>query len=100
MTAPLENPVTVTESGNGSYAQFVKAGRHVMSADEPEAFGGQDTGPSPYEYVMAGLGACTAMTLRMLRAATIGHCRRRPSCCGTRRFNPRTARLRSIVSSA
>jgi putative redox protein len=65
MTAPLENPVTVTESGNGSYAQFVKAGRHIMGADEPEAFGGHDTGPSPYEYVMAGLGACTAMTLRM-----------------------------------
>jgi putative redox protein len=65
MTDTLENSVTVLESGNGPYAQFVTVGRHVMGADEPEHFGGRDTGPSPYEYVLAGLGACTAMTLRM-----------------------------------
>jgi putative redox protein len=57
--------VTVIESGNGPFAQFVTAGHHVMGADEPERLGGHDTGPSPYEYVMAGLGACTAMTMRM-----------------------------------
>ena len=34
MAAPPENPVTVTESGNGPYAQFVTAGRHLMGADE------------------------------------------------------------------
>jgi putative redox protein len=61
----FENAVTVVESGNGPYAQFVTAGRHVLGADEPEALGGRDTGPSPYEYILAGLGACTAMTLRM-----------------------------------
>jgi putative redox protein len=60
-----ENAVTVTESGLGPYAQFVTAGRHVMGADEPEQLGGRDTGASPYEYILAGLGACTAMTLRM-----------------------------------
>jgi putative redox protein len=65
MSIPPANPVTVVESGNGPYAQFVTAGRHVMGADEPEAVGGRDTGASPYEYVMAALGACTAMTLRM-----------------------------------
>jgi putative redox protein len=65
MTDALETSVTVVESGNGPYAQFVTAGRHVMGADEPERFGGRDTGPSPYEYLLAGLGACTAMTLRM-----------------------------------
>jgi putative redox protein len=59
------NPVTVIESGNGPYAQFVTVGHHVMGADEPETLGGRDTGPSPYEYLLAGLGACTAMTLRM-----------------------------------
>jgi putative redox protein len=68
MATLLENPVTVIESGNGPYAQFVTAGRHVMGADEPETFGGHDTGASPYEYVAAGLGACTAMTLRMYAA--------------------------------
>lgn len=57
--------VTVTESGNGPYGQIVAAGHHVLGADEPEKFGGHDTGLSPFEYLMAGLGACTAMTLRM-----------------------------------
>ncbi|BBE72825.1 OsmC family protein [Oharaeibacter diazotrophicus] len=57
--------VTVAESGNGPYGQVVTAGRHVFGADEPEAVGGRDTGPDPFELVMAGLGACTAMTVRM-----------------------------------
>ena len=65
MTDVVENTVTVTESGQGPYAQFVTVGRHVMGADEPELLGGRDTGASPYEYLLAGLGACTAMTLRM-----------------------------------
>lgn len=57
--------VTVTESGNGPYGQLVTAGHHVQGADEPERLGGHDTGLSPFEYLMAGLGACTAMTIRM-----------------------------------
>ena len=61
-TAPQ---ITVSESGNGPYGQIVTAGHHVQAADEPERVGGHDTGLSPFEYVMAGLGACTAMTLRM-----------------------------------
>lgn len=60
-----ERSVSVVESGNGPYAQFVTAGRQVFGADEPESFGGKDTGPDPYELVLAGLGACTAMTIRM-----------------------------------
>ena len=57
--------VHVGESGNGPYGQFVTVGRHVMGADEPLTIGGKDTGPTPFELVMAGLGACTTMTLRM-----------------------------------
>jgi putative redox protein len=58
--------VTVTESDvSGPYAQIVTAGRHVLSADEAESVGGHDTGPSPYEYLMAGLGTCATMTMRM-----------------------------------
>lgn len=43
----------------------LKVGKHNLIADEPEGFGGNDYGPSPYEYVSAGLSACTAMTLQM-----------------------------------
>jgi len=57
--------VVVAESGNGPYGQFITAGHHVLGADEPEAVGGKDTGPDPYELLLSALGACTAMTLRM-----------------------------------
>lgn len=60
-----QREVTVTESGNGPYGQYVTSGHHVFGADEPESLGGKDTGPDPYELVLAGLGACTAMTIRM-----------------------------------
>ncbi|WP_422860297.1 alpha/beta fold hydrolase [Flagellimonas sp. S174] len=43
----------------------MKVGNHYMLADEPESFGGNDFGPSPYEYVSAGLSACTVMTVQM-----------------------------------
>jgi len=57
--------VTVTDGGGGRYSQRVTVGRHVLSADEPPSRGGQDIGPSPNEYLLAGLGACTAITVRM-----------------------------------
>lgn len=60
--------VRVAEAGAGRYAQLVIAGRHRFRADEPLAAGGDDTGPTPYELVLAGLGACTSMTLRMYAA--------------------------------
>lgn len=60
-----ERIVTVVESGHGPYGNYVTAGRHVLGADEPESLGGRDTGPDPYELVLAGLGACTSMTIRM-----------------------------------
>ncbi len=63
--AMAKRSVIVQESGDGPYSEVVTVGPHLSRADEDEAFGGGDAGPSPYEYVMAGLGACTAMTLRM-----------------------------------
>ena len=57
--------VIVSENGNGRYQQTVIAGQHQLLADEPVSMGGGDTGPAPFDFIMAGLGACTSMTLRM-----------------------------------
>ena len=57
--------VRVTEAGEGRFAQLVAAGRHRLRADEPAAAGGDDSGPGPYDLLLASLGACTSMTLRM-----------------------------------
>ena len=52
------------ESTQG-YATVVRAGHHTVTADEPQAAGGTDTGPAPYQLLLASLAACTAITLRM-----------------------------------
>ena len=58
--------VVVSETGEGPFSQVVRAGQHTWTADEPLSVdGGTDTGPSPYDLVLAGLGACTTMTVRM-----------------------------------
>jgi len=64
-TVPVDaGTVVVSESGVGRFGQRVKVGRHLFAADEPEPTG-KDSGPSPYDLLLAGLGACTSMTLRM-----------------------------------
>ncbi|OHC60400.1 MAG: osmotically inducible protein OsmC [Rhodocyclales bacterium GWA2_65_19] len=57
--------VVVAENGQGRYQQAVTVGQHQLIADEPVSVGGADAGPAPFDLVMAGLGACTSMTLRM-----------------------------------
>ena len=57
--------VRVTETREGKFQQTVLAGKHRLFADEPESYGGLDSGPSPYDYLSIALGACTGMTLRM-----------------------------------
>jgi putative redox protein len=57
--------VEVAETREGTFTERVRAGRHVLRADEPAESGGTDTGPAPYDWLLAGLGACTAMTLRL-----------------------------------
>jgi putative redox protein len=57
--------VEVRETRTGPLAQGVRAGRHVLLAGEPVAVGGDDAGPGPYDYLLAALGACTSMTMRL-----------------------------------
>jgi uncharacterized OsmC-like protein/fermentation-respiration switch protein FrsA (DUF1100 family) len=57
--------VIVTETRSGLFQQSIQVGRHRLTADEPASVGGLDTGPNPYDFVLAGLGACTAMTVRL-----------------------------------
>jgi uncharacterized OsmC-like protein len=57
--------VVVRETRSSKFQQTVSVGPHRMLADEPVAAGGEDTGPGPYDFVLAGLGACTSMTMRM-----------------------------------
>ena len=51
--------------GEVDYAVDIKAGRHQFVCDEPQALGGADSGPAPYDLLLGSLGACTAITLRM-----------------------------------
>jgi putative redox protein len=53
-----------TETGDG-YRTKIQAGTHAFVADEPTDIGGTDTGPTPYDLLLAALGSCTGMTLRM-----------------------------------
>ena len=64
--APGSEPglVIVVGTGAGRFQQRVTAGRHRFLADEPAGVG-DDTGPTPYDLLLAGLGTCTSMTLRM-----------------------------------
>ncbi len=57
--------VVVTETGRGMFEQAVTVGAHHLVADEPVSVGGLDSGPSPYDLLLAALGACTAMTIRL-----------------------------------
>lgn len=66
--APTAQPgaVVVAEAASGGMAQLINfGGRLSLHADEPVDKGGTDTGPTPHELVLAGLGACTSMTMRM-----------------------------------
>lgn len=61
----LPRKVVVQETRASKLQQTVSIGPHRLLADEPLAAGGEDTGPGPYDYLIAGLGACTSMTMRL-----------------------------------
>jgi len=55
----------VRETRRGKFQQEVILGRHRLTADEPVDAGGLNSGPGPYDLLLAALGACTAMTVRL-----------------------------------
>ncbi len=62
-TAP--GTVIVRETRRGVFQQEIISGAHRLMADEPVNVGGLDSGPGPYDLLLAALGACTSMTLRL-----------------------------------
>ncbi len=56
--------VTVTGAAAG-FAQEIRVGRHRLGADEPTSEGGTDSGPNPYDLLLAALGSCTSMTVAL-----------------------------------
>jgi putative redox protein len=63
--AIADTDVVVSETRRSRFEQEVSIGRHRLLADEPVSVGGLDSGPGPYDLLLAGLGACTSMTLRL-----------------------------------
>lgn len=57
--------VVVQETRKSKFNQIITVGPHHLVADEPKAAGGDDAGPGPYDFLLAGLGACTSMTMRL-----------------------------------
>ncbi|MEK9278790.1 MULTISPECIES: bifunctional alpha/beta hydrolase/OsmC family protein [unclassified Bradyrhizobium] len=63
--AEAPRQVVVQETRKSKFNQIVSVGPHRLVADEPVAVGGEDAGPGPYDFLLAGLGACTSMTMRL-----------------------------------
>jgi putative redox protein len=61
--AATNQPDVVVRGNASGFLQEITTGRHHFRADEPASVGGTDSAPDPYDYMLAGLGACTSMTL-------------------------------------
>lgn len=64
-TEELPHGEVIVEGGTAGFLNQIRAGRHVLVADEPKSLGGRDEGPSPYDFLLGALGACKSITLRM-----------------------------------
>ena len=64
-TTPRPAPSSCGKRNTGKFQQEIITGTHRLLADEPTDVGGLDSGPGPYDLLLAALGACTAMTLRL-----------------------------------
>lgn len=65
MAADVSNkpPHVIVRGGAAGFAQEIEIASHHLKGDEPVEFGGTDTGPSPYDFLLAALGTCTSMTI-------------------------------------
>ncbi len=60
-----ETRIVIVTGNAAGFAQEITVGPHRLSGDEPTAVGGTDTGPNPYDLLLAALGSCTSMTVAM-----------------------------------
>src|SRR5256885_15693710 len=63
MAEQTEAPHVLVHGTAAGFAQEIEIGSHELFADEPVSYGGTDTGASPYDLILAALGACTSMTI-------------------------------------
>lgn len=62
---PMPEEGVVVQTGHGKFGTEVHTAKHRFLADEPRSYGGDESGPSPYDLLLAALGTCTAMTMKM-----------------------------------
>ena len=60
---PNSPPDVIVQGSAAGFAQKIETGPHHLVADEPKSYGGTETGPGPYDLLLAALGACTSMTV-------------------------------------
>jgi putative redox protein len=63
MSTTPDRDQVVVRGGASGFATEIQVGPHRLAADEPASAGGTETGPDPYDLLLAALGACTSMTL-------------------------------------
>ena len=63
--ATAEDNRVIARTEQGGFCTEITVRQHSLTADEPKSAGGSDAGPTPYDLLLAALGACTGMTLQM-----------------------------------
>ena len=105
----MSNRAVIVTTGQAKYGHDVAIGQHRVHVDEPQASGGRDAGPTPYEMLLAALGTCTAITVQMyadrhrwlLRSvqARLSHTREHAAdCAQCTTATPQVDRIELVIS--